>query len=114
MNKLLILKVIARPIVRQGIVSVYAKSLEGYGRLAEKILEGEEAMKNTYPQLSIILNELEVSYELLTAQIKKQNITFESLVEELFPGLQREVENFDAILKYVKGRIKNEERLKSE
>lgn len=114
MNKLLILKVIARPIVRQGIVSVYSRSLEGYGQLAEKILEGEEAMKKAYPQLQIILNELEVSYELLTAQIKKHDITLESLVEELFPGLQREIQNFDNIVTYVKRRIANEYKIKGE
>ena len=113
--KKIFLQLAANSIVRQSIIAVYSKTLEGYGRLAAVILEDDEGkFALSYPQLSIVLQEIKKHYDLLEKEIASKQITLEGLIEELFPGLQAEVESFERVCHFVKSRIDKEERMKNE
>ena len=113
--KKIFLKLAANSIVRQSIISVYSKTLEGYGHLAATVLEEQEnegKFALTYPQLSIVIEEIKKHYDLLEKEISKKQITLEAIIEELFPGLQAEVESFERVCHFVKSRFDKEEQLK--
>ena len=115
--KRIFLQLAANSIVRQSIISIYSKTLESYGRLAATVLEEEEnegKFALTYPQLSIVLQEIKKHYDLLEKEISSKQITLEDLIEELFPGLQAEVESFERVCHFVKSRFDREERMKNE
>lgn len=113
--KKIFLQLAANSIVRQSIISVYSKTLEGYGRLAAVVIQEDEGkFALTYPQLSIVLQEIKKHYDLLEKEISSKNITLEAIIEELFPGLQAEVESFERVCHFVKSRLDKEERMKSE
>lgn len=113
--KKIFLQLAANSIVRQSIISIYSKTLESYGRLAAVVLEEDESkFALTYPQVSIVIQEIKKHYDLLESSISSKNITLEAIIEELFPGLQAEVESFERVCHFVKSRIDKEERLKGE
>lgn len=113
--KKIFLKLAANSIVRQSIIAIYSKTLESYGRLAAVVLEEEEGkFASTYPQLSMVLEEIKKHYDLLEKEIASKNITLEAIIEELFPGLQAEVESFERVCHFVKSRFDKEERMKNE
>jgi len=78
--------------------------------LEEQENEGKFAL--TYPQLSIVIEEIKKHYDLLEKEISKKQITLEAIIEELFPGLQAEVESFERVCHFVKSRFDKEEQLK--
>lgn len=115
--KKVFLQLAANSIVRQSIISIYSKTLESYGRLAAVILEEEEnkgKFASNYPRLSIIIEEIDKHIDLLKKEISSKNITLEALIEEIFPGLQAEVESFERVCHFVKSRFDKEECIKGE
>jgi len=113
--KRIFLQLAANSIVRQSIIAIYSKTLDSYGRLAAVVLEEEEnegKFASTYPQLSMVIEEVKKHYDLLEKEISKKQITLEAIIEELFPGLQAEVESFERVCHFVKSRFDKEEQLK--
>lgn len=108
--KKIFLQLAASPLVRQSIISIYSKTLEGYGRLAAVVIQEDEGKDEgkfalTYPQMFFLLQEIITHYSLLEKEISSKNITLEAIIEELFPGLQAEVESFERVCHFVKSQL---------